>query len=222
MADIVDLIIKKTLELSLVNSALSSLPDLDFYLLESPFKITAFRNSLVGQWVPQNCWKGIEKPPILAVEGGLESTPAAWVTRSPDYLNVTIGNVEDYTRKPSLSVALPARWEEDDICKTAITHLPCCANICHLVLWPCSDKSRLLSLMTTLAKSVSSTKSEVMMLTPSIPGLWASTQDMIAGRFLESRDKKDTHSITNTLKVYSVSEPPAEQHQEVRVCTQGR
>lgn len=40
----------------------------------------------------------------------------------------------------------------------------------HLGLSFFSDSSRLLSLMTTLAKSVSSTKSEVMMLTPSTPG----------------------------------------------------
>lgn len=80
--------------------------------------------------------------------------------------------------------------------------------------------------MTTLAKSVSSTKSEVMMLTPSVPGLWASTQDMMAGRFLESQNKKErerethTHSITNTPIVSRTSEPPAEQNQEVRVFSQ--
>lgn len=45
-------------------------------------------------------------------------------------------------------------------------------------------------MMTILAKSVSSTKSEVMMLTPSDPGLCASTQDMMVGRFLESKEKK--------------------------------
>lgn len=44
-------------------------------------------------------------------------------------------------------------------------------NMCHLGLRFCSDNSRLFSLITTLAKSVRSTKSEVMMLTPSTPGL---------------------------------------------------
>lgn len=43
--------------------------------------------------------------------------------------------------------------------------------VCHLDLVPCSVSSRSLSRMTMLAKSVSSTKSEVMMLTPSTPGL---------------------------------------------------
>lgn len=81
--------------------------------------------------------------------------------------------------------------------------------------------------MTMLAKSVSSTKSEVMMLTPFVPGLWASTQDMMAGRFLESQNTKETHShkhthtytssITNTLIFSRTSEPPAEQNQEVSV-----
>lgn len=79
-----------------------------------------------------------------------------------------------------------------------IQPLPKCgsAQVCpvaqtrHLRLWPCSDSSRLLSLMTMLAKSVSSTKSEVMMLTPSTPGLWASTQDMMVGRFLEPQEEE--------------------------------
>ena len=70
-------------------------------------------------------------------------------------------------------------------------------HICHLGLWPCSGKSRLLSLMTILAKSVRSTKSEVMMLTPSTPGRWASTQDMMVGRFLEPQVKKKLWSKAN-------------------------
>lgn len=63
-------------------------------------------------------------------------------------------------------------------------------NVCHLDLRFCSDNSRLFSLITMLAKSVRSTKSEVMMLTPSTPGFWASTQDMMVGRFLEPKRKK--------------------------------
>lgn len=70
------------------------------------------------------------------------------------------------------------------------THWSCCAHMCHLGLRSCSGNSRLLSLMTMLAKSVSSTKSEVMMFTPSCPGLWASTQDMMVGRFLEPPKKR--------------------------------
>lgn len=123
---------------------------------------------------------------------------------------------ESFTQGNSTST-VRRRWH----LQTTIAHLPCCADVCHLFLQPCSHTSRLLSLMTMLAKSVSSTKSEVMMLTPSVPGLWASTQDMMAGRFLESHNKKDTHtrSITNTLIFSSTSEPPAEQNQEVSVFT---
>lgn len=94
-----------------------------------------------------------------------------------------------YIRKSTLcdSTSMVGRRRQ-----TTVAHFSCCWNACHLDLWPCSDRSKLLSLITMLAKSVSSTKSEVMMLTPSIPGLWASTQDMMAGRFLQSQHKKDT------------------------------
>ena len=51
-------------------------------------------------------------------------------------------------------------------------------------LQACSASSSLFRVMTLLEKSSSSTKSEVMMLTPPTPGFWASTQDMMVGRFL--------------------------------------
>lgn len=145
-------------------------------LLKSQSWILSSSKSQKGHLIPSSCGRG------------LDATPK-WC----DQLLTSINR-----KTPSISVTLTRLLEEDDTSANCslLTHFSCCANICHLGLYPCSHKSRLLSLMTMLAKSVSSTKSEVMMLTPSVPGLWASTQDMMAGRFLESQDKKDT--LTHT------------------------
>ena len=76
--------------------------------------------------------------------------------------------------------------------------------LCHEApLWSLSDSSRLFSLMTVLAKSVSSTKSEVMMLTPPTPGFWASTQVMMAGRFLEVEAGQGGPWVNTWVKITS-------------------
>lgn len=119
-------------------------------------------------------------------------------TFHPDHLTWCDKTWTVFKRTGHTLVTLPVRSQEDGIYKPPSRICPAAQNVCHLALWPCSHNRRSLSLMTMLAKSVSSTKSEVMMLTPSIPGLWDSTQDMMAGRFLESQEKKKK---AHTLRV---------------------
>lgn len=56
------------------------------------------------------------------------------------------------------------------------------AQIQHLVRARSSRRS--FNSITVVAKSIRSTKSEVMMLTPMAPGFWVFTQSRMAGRFL--------------------------------------